>query len=451
MRIRQFFCALLSVYLLALTGMAFGQELRRSAYMGVQAAPVTDEVRARLNISEPGGVLVLGLVEGGSGKEAGLEPNDVITQIGDHHILDVRDFVATVGKLHAGDSATIRFFRSGATQTKRTLLKPRPFETSADGDTLYKSVSVDGSLRRVIVTKPKGEGRHPAILYVNGIGCFSQESLDLSSMDTKLLYGLTRAGFATMRVEKSGMGDSQGPPCMSPTVDLQAEIRGYVAGLKALKEYSFVDANQVFVVGLSIGGVEAPLVAQQVPVRGLVVVNTVAKPFLEYLMDTRRRQHLLRRTPYDEMERRLRLNEQCNHRLVIERETPDQLLKEIPDCGDYITYPAPYTYMQQWAAFNPAAEWKKVDAPVLVVYGTSDYISTIVDDPYLVDIINSFHPGRATIKAIPNMDHYLTHAVSMEESMTRTAGARVEFEPAVLESIKDWLRQQVSQAAPVNR
>src|SRR5437660_12652529 len=28
----------------------------------------------------------------------------------------------------------------------------------------------------------------------------------------------------------------------------------------------------------------------------------------------------------------------------------EQLLKDIPDCSDYIAYPAPYTFMQQWAA-----------------------------------------------------------------------------------------------------
>src|SRR5947209_207932 len=251
MRVRQFFCASLSACLLTFAGLAFGQELRRSAFIGVQAAPVTDEVRARLHVSETGGVLVLGLVEGGSAKEAGLEPNDVITQIGDHPILNVGDFVATVAKLRAGDTVTIRFFRNGAAQTKQVSLKPRPFELSPDVEVLYKAVAVDGSLRRVIVTVPKNEGKHPAVLYINGIGCFSQESLDLSSADAKLLYGLTRAGFVTMRVEKSGMGDSQGPPCMSPAVDLQAEVRGYVAGLKSLKEYPFVDARQVFVVGLS--------------------------------------------------------------------------------------------------------------------------------------------------------------------------------------------------------
>ena len=147
-------------------------------------------------------------------------------------------------------------------------VKPRPYESAPDVDTVYKVVTVDGSLRRVILTRPKDDqGRHRAILYLAGIGCFSQESLDLGSPDAKLLYGLTRAGFVTMRVEKSGMGDSQGPSCLNSEADMQAELRGYVAGLKALKEYSFVDPNNIILVGLSVGGVEAPLVAQQVPVK----------------------------------------------------------------------------------------------------------------------------------------------------------------------------------------
>jgi pimeloyl-ACP methyl ester carboxylesterase len=426
------------------------QELPRAGFLGVSATAIPDAGRTRLSAGE-NGILVASLVDGGSAKAAGIEPNDIITQINGHKVTDVNGFVQFARSLHAGDVARITLLRGSERLMKEVPVKPRPYESAPDADTEYKSVTVDGSLRRVIVTKPKTAGKHPAVLYINGVGCFSQESIDLSSPDVKLLYGLTRAGFVTMRVEKSGMGDSQGPPCANPEVDLEAEIRGYLAALKALKEYPLVDSNAVFLVGLSIGGVEAPLVAQQIPVRGLVVINTVAKPFLEYLTDTRRRQHLLRHTAYDEMEQRLRLNEQCNHRLLIERETPEQVLKEIPGCGDYITYPAPYTFMQQWAALNPAQEWKRVNVPVLVVYGTSDFISTISDDPYLVDIINSFHPGHASLKAVPNMDHYLTRAASMEESMTRPAGARVEFEPAVLEAIKSWLQQQVSMSAAANR
>src|SRR5947209_3543302 len=442
MKVKTFRRLALSVWLLAFVALAGGQELRRAGFIGVRAGQLTDEARARLRITGDGGILVLGVVDGGAAKEAGLEPDDVITQINDHKIANPDDFVTTVTRLRAGDSVTIHFVRGRAAQTKQVALKPRPYESSPDAETLYKSVTVDGGLRRVVVTVPKNEGRHPAVLYITGIGCFSQESANLLSTETKLLYGLTRAGFVTMRVEKSGIGDSQGPPCMSPAVDLRAEVRGYVAGLKALKQYPFVDPNQVFIIGLSIGGVEAPLVAEQLPVKGLVVINTVAKPFLEYLTDTRRRQNLLRHIPFDEMERRLRLNEQCNQRLLIERQTPEQLLKEMPACGDFIAYPAPYTYMQQWAALNLAEEWKKVDAPVLVVYGTSDYISTIADDPYLADIINGLHPGRATLKAVPGMDHYLTKASSMEESMKRTTGLYGEFEPIVLDVVRDWLEQK---------
>jgi len=442
-------CRLVAVCIafISLAGTATAQELRRSGFLGIVSVPLTDVARRQLQANESG-ILVQNVVEGGSAKAAGIEPNDVITQVNDHKVVDVSDFIQTARGLHAGDVAMIHLRRGSESLTKPVPVKPRPLESAPDVDTRYESVTVDGSLRRVIVTVPKTEGRHPAVLYINGIGCFSQESANLQSPDAQLLYGLTRAGYVTMRVEKSNMGDSQGPPCLSPAVDLQAEQRGYIAGLKALKQYPFVDPDNVFLMGISIGGVHAPLAAQQVPVKGLIVINTVIKPFLEYLMDTRRRQHLLRHTPYDEMERRLRANERCNHRLLIELQTPEQVVKDSAECGDFITYPAPYTYMQQWAVLNPAEEWKKVDAPVLVVYGTADFVSTIADDPYLVDVINSFHPGHATLKEIPNMEHGLTKAASMEVSLNKPANAAVEFEPAVLEAIKTWLRSQTTSAPP---
>lgn len=431
--------------LIACISIATGQELRRSGFVGVKAGEVTDDLRTKLHLSGTGGIVVLDLVEGGSAKAAGLLPNDIITEIGEHHIRDVNDFVNQAKSLRAEDVVSLHVVRAGESLTKQLVVKPRPYESSPDATTLYNAVSVDGSLRRTIVTVPKTQGKHPAIFYITGIGCSSQDVLDLGTTETKLLYGLTRAGFVTMRVEKSGMGDSQGQPCMNPSVDMQAEVRGYVAGLNALKKYPFVDSDNVFILGLSIGGVEAPLVAREIPVKGLVVVNTVAKSFLEYLTETRRRQMLLSHTQYDELERRLRLNEECNHRLLIEKETPDEVLKNSPSCKDFIEYPAPYTYMQQWAALNLAEEWKKIESPVLVVYGTADYIATQADHPYLADIINSFHAGHATLKAINGMDHYMTQAGTMEESMKRTTGIRGEFEPALLEIIKAWLLQQAGQ------
>ena len=306
-------------------------------------------------------------------------------------------------------------------------------------DTRYLSVEINGNRRRLIVTVPHAPGRHPALLYLTGIGCFSQESVGVQSNEAKLLYGLTEAGYVTMRVEKSGIGDSEGPLCSSPAYDLHEEIAGYVAGLLTLRQYEFVDPGKVFVMGLSIGGVEAPLVAEQATVRGIIVLNTVARPFLDYLRENRRRQFVLRNAAYDEVEDRLALNDRCNRAFLVEKRSPESIVAEEAACGDFIAYPAPVEYMRQWAALIPAKEWKRVEAPVLVVSGEQDFVAMVSDAPYLRDMINSFHADHATLASIPTMDHYLDHVASMQEALEKSGGG--PFEPLMLETVCAWLKR----------
>jgi len=96
--------------------------------------------------------------------------------------------------------------------------------------------------------------------------------------------------------------------------------------------------------------------------------------------------------------------------------------------------------MQQWADVNIGAAWKAIDRPVLIVYGTSDFVATAADHPYLADVINAFHPGTATLRPIRGMDHPMNKAVSMAESFARSTPG--EFEPKLLETIADWLRSE---------
>ena len=416
-------------------------ELPRASFLGVQAAPVNDEARARLRLGSQNGALVVGLVPGGSAEAAGLRTDDVIVAVDDTAIADSQQLVASLGRRKAGERVTLRWIRDGEPRTFEVVMRPRPLESGPGTRTEYGAVAVNDSLRRTIVTRPDDEARHPAVLYITGIGCFSQESLGVQSTEAKLLHGLAHAGFVTMRVEKSGVGDSQGPACASPQVDLRAETAGYLAGLKALKSSPRVDPDRVFVLGLSIGGVHAPLIAQQERVRGVVVVNTLAKPFIEYLLETRRRQGRLRGLGYDEVDRRQRLGEWCNHAMLIDRRTPDEVIAARPECREPIQYPAPYTYMQQWAALDLSSEWKRVDVPVLIVQGETDYVATVEDAPLLRDMIESFHPGKATLAMIPSMDHFLTKAASMKSSMDAPTE---EWEPRVLHAIQAWLTKQAA-------
>jgi pimeloyl-ACP methyl ester carboxylesterase len=441
-RPRHLILTLAALLLLLCDSPSFAQDLRRQGSFGVQFAPVPEAGRTKFHLAEGQGILVQRVVPGGSAADAGVIADDIILKINETEIRDVDQFIALARGFRAGDSVRVTLLRGGRQMNKSFALKPRPPETSPDFDILYRSVVTDGARRRVIITRPRSSGARPAILFLTGIGCGSQDNLPPDSTLAELLYGLTRKGFVTMRVEKSGVGDSEGPPCMSPQADLRAEVGGYVAGLKALKGYDFVDGGNVFLFGLSIGGVVAPLVAKEVPVKGLVVAETIGKSWYEYELVNLRRQLLLRGRPYDEVERLVGRKEYCNHRLYVGGETPEQIAKDAPDCAQLpMQPPAPYTYMRQVAGLNLAEDWKAVDAPVLVIYGTSDFLTSLEEHQYLVDLINSFHKGRATLAAIDQMDHFLARAGTMRESMQRADDeqARDEFQPAILERVRDWL------------
>jgi len=418
---------------LAFAGLAIAAgavELPRGGFLGVQLVPVPDGT----------GALVQAIVPGGSAQAVGLAKDDIVVGVNGVPVATPADLVAGVTKLHAGDRIVVRYTRAGTPGEGSAALKPRPYEAAADVDTAYEAVEVRGALRRTLVTMPRADGRHPAVLYLTGIGCFSQEDASFASTESKLLYGLSRAGYVTMRVEKTGIGDSQGPACRSDAADLELEVAGYRAGLEALRERANVDPDRVFVLGLSIGGVEAPLVAQGGAVRGVVVVNTVARPFLEYLLETIRRQDKLHHMPYDELDRHMRLVERCNHEGLIEKRT--DVVRASPECADHLGYPASLAYMRQWAAIDPAAEWKKVAAPVFIVYGGKDFVATgDTDAPLLRDIVEAFHPGNATLALIPSMDHYLGHVASMDESLAKTSGPLGPFEPILLDVVRDWLER----------
>ena len=125
----------------------------------------------------------------------GLARDDVMVDVNGAPVAEPADLVAVVSRLHAGDHIVVRYIRGGASHDAAGTLAPRPYESAEDVDTLYDAVDAGGSLRRTVVTIPRADGRHPAVLYLTGIGCFSQEDASMQSTESKLLYGLSRGGF----------------------------------------------------------------------------------------------------------------------------------------------------------------------------------------------------------------------------------------------------------------
>src|SRR2546423_122975 len=170
----------------------------------------------------------------------------------------------------------------GATHSARADELPRktktPRESYPNVDVIYDSVTTpDGKRLRTIITKPRGAKKKLPVIFVAGwLSCDSVEA----PADTKDASGLVFRGlaqlpeFSLVRVDKQGVGDSEG---VCSETDFASELAGYRAAFRALKNYDFIDPNRVYILGISNGGGFAPLVpesdAGQAQVPGFISVG----------------------------------------------------------------------------------------------------------------------------------------------------------------------------------
>ena len=147
----------------------------------------------------------------------------------------------------------------------------------------------------------------------------------------------------------------------------------------------------------------------------------------------------------------MRLHAQCAYRFHVLHETPQTIAAALPGCAKSLVFPQPYTYMQQVGDVDQAAHWKRIDRPALVIYGTSDFVTSEADSRYLVDMINGFHPGRASLRVIEGMDHGLASAPPQREAIRRRPGdAPADAHPELLSTVRAWL-DATRAASPARR
>src|SRR6266702_5752691 len=121
-----------------------------------------------------------------------------------------------------------------------------PHESYPNIDVIYDSVTApDGKRLRTIITKPRNaKGKLPVIFVAGWLSCDSVEAPAGTKDATGIVFqGLAQMpGFSLFRVDKQGVGDSEGDCAAN---DFESELAGYRAAFRALKNYDFIDANQI--------------------------------------------------------------------------------------------------------------------------------------------------------------------------------------------------------------
>ncbi|MFL5327689.1 MAG: PDZ domain-containing protein [Gemmataceae bacterium] len=98
---------------------------RRQAFLGVQAEPLTPEMKQQMNIKADSGVVVREVTPNSPAAQAGIRQNDVITAVNDKAIRDTDQLRETVQQIGTGQEVTLHVSRGQETTTiKAKLAEP---------------------------------------------------------------------------------------------------------------------------------------------------------------------------------------------------------------------------------------------------------------------------------------------------------------------------------------
>ena len=252
-----------------------------------------------------------------------------------------------------------------------------PRESYPNVDVIYDSVTVPrGERLRTIITKPhKAKGKLPVIFVAGWLSCDSVEAPAGTKDATGIVFqGLAQLpGFSLFRVDKQGVGDSEG---VCGETDFETELAGYRAAFAALKRYDFIDTDRVYILGISNGGGFAPLVpdadAEHAQVRGYISVGGWAKTWFEHMLEIERRRFALMGKSPGEVTERMKLASTLYYDWLIRGKTIDDIVKEQPELAELWPegkdlahlYGRPLAFYQQLQKMNLSAAWSRVKVPV---------------------------------------------------------------------------------------
>jgi alpha-beta hydrolase superfamily lysophospholipase len=429
------------------------QGLPRRTSMGINFGPITDSIQKQFHLPDKNGIIARKIYKNTSAQLAGVESGDIITHINDSLIKDnPQHFAILVKPFKQGDKLTFTLYRQGKKLRKQIRVLPIPQETNPRFETIYSAIKVGNNHLRVIMTKPKCRGPYPAVLLIQEDNCYSIEYPYEKEGYYPFIDSLTSRGLATFRLELSGVGDSKGMPCGQ---SFDQTVVYFQACLGFVKQQAFVDSANVFLYGHGEGGVIAPIIANQNPVKGIIVFGSFARSKYEYTLANLRRMNELGSVvwrwrarqgpmPYDSLETITKTYASALQEFLMEKQSPQAVMEKYPSVKTYFSvFKDTYKYPQELAQVNIAYQWKRLDTHVLALYGKADYLAFEEDHQLIAKIVNREHENRAVCITIPQTDHNLNRVDTFEQSVLARKTNSQNKNHTIVQLIYEWIDERL--------
>ncbi|MDQ3972953.1 MAG: alpha/beta fold hydrolase, partial [Actinomycetota bacterium] len=246
--------------------------------------------------------------------------------------------------------------------------------TGAGGASIAGTLNVPDAAER---------GPVPAVLIIPGFGPTDRDGIAPPGGAPDPLYSdisdmLGDIGIASFRYDKRGSGQSELPEDQPLSFDDM--VGDAEAGLSFLAERAETDPERLAVVGHDEGGMVALRLAADPRVTSLVLVSTPGRPLVDVLADDFVNQTAVPDPAHGQAHaERLR---SVVATLLATGQVPDP--EDLPPELRPVFPPDRVGYLQEVFSFDPVAEARRVDVPVLIVRGGRDPGVSAIDADNLV-------------------------------------------------------------------
>ncbi|MFN8815262.1 MAG: alpha/beta fold hydrolase [bacterium] len=411
--------------------------------------------------SPEGGLAISIVAPDGAAAKAGMRPGDRLIGVDGQRATDSDVLLQRLRRSPAGVPVKLTVIRDGQEQ-ELTAVPPALASEQVEGSVVtYTSVqTADGTRLRVILTEPQtikaSGGRAPAFFFIQGMPCASLDRPTVpEAADTQIVHAMAKAGYVTVRVDKSGLGDSLGPPCED--IDFATELTGYSTTLSFLKSLPTVDPDRVYLFGHSMGGIMAPYLALHSPVRGIVVFGTGMKTWLEYSMENVRRQLALAGADEAAITDAVLRTSRLFGPVLIDKQLPGEVFSRHPDLrpedddqiDDQRIYGRHARFYHQLQDRNLSAAWQTVSASVLAIYGQYDWVTTKADHDLIARIVSARPGVIAESLTLPKCDHGFTLHESEADSFREMGQGR--FDQSLPAAVLAWIERVEAKTRPESK
>jgi hypothetical protein len=327
---------------------------------------------------------------------------------------------------------------------------PEPPYPYVETDVTFRNEAAGLTLAGTL-TRPEGDGPYPAVVLISGSG---PQDRNAEVFNHKLFHvladHLTQQGFAVLRYDERGVGESSGTFDGATSEDFAADV---AAAVRFLKTRSAIDTTTVGLIGMSEGGMVAPMVHTQFePVDFLVLMAGPSVPGNEILVEqTAQMAAAQGASPaeVDSIRSRQRrftnaIRTATDSAGIAERLRPMLEQQGIPKGQvssriEQVTSP----WFRSFIRHDPGPVLTQVDVPVLALYGSLDLqVPPDQNAGPMREALRASPSDDATVRVMDGLNHLF------QPAETGLPGEYAQIDttmaPRALQAVSTWIGKRTS-------